>query len=92
MCIERKDDDMQTKDRFGAPSTTTITLAGEGMTTMCSEIDFRMRRLEAEAYRERLAGPRDGLRQRLGHAHMALGRAIHGIETENATRPELAAR
>jgi hypothetical protein len=91
MCIELKDDEMQTKDRFGAPSTTT-TFAGEGMTTMCSEIEFRMRRLEDEAHRERLAGPRDGLRQRLGHALMALGRAIHGVESENATRPELAAR
>jgi hypothetical protein len=83
---------MQTRDRCGAPSTTTTTFAGKGMTTMCSEIDFRMRRLEAEANCERLAGPRDGIRQHLGHALIALGRAIHGIETENATRPELAAR
>jgi hypothetical protein len=89
MCIELKDDDMQTRDRFGAPSTTSTTLAGEGMTTMCSEIDFRMRRLEAEAYRERLAGPRDGLRQHLGHALMALGRAIHGVEPQHASRPAL---
>jgi hypothetical protein len=91
MGIELKDDEMQTRDRFGAPSTTD-TFAGEGMTTLCNEIDFRMRRLEDEAHRERLVGPRDGVRQHLGHALMALGRAIHGIEPESATQPELAAR
>jgi hypothetical protein len=59
------------------------------MNAMGHEIDFRMRRLEAEADRERLAGPREGLRQHLGHALMALGRAIHGIESEHARRPAL---
>lgn len=54
-----------------------------------AEIDYRARRLEAEAARERLAGHRDGVRQHLGHALMALGRAIHGIEAERAARPAL---
>ena len=80
---------MQTKDRLGASPTVATCLRWEGMTTMCNEIDFRMRRLEAEAERERLAGPRHGIRQHLGHALMALGRAIHGIETEHARRPAL---
>jgi hypothetical protein len=56
---------------------------------MCAEIDYRINRLQAEAASERLAGPRDGLRQHLGHALMALGRAIHGIEAEHAVRPAL---
>jgi hypothetical protein len=83
---------MQTKGRIGASPTATTSFTGQGMTTMCTEIDFRMRRLEAEADRERLAGPREGLRQHLGHALMALGRAIHGIEPERAPRPALDAR
>ena len=88
MTIERRDDEMQTKERLGA-SPTVATIRVEGMTTMSHEIDFRMRRLKAEADQERLAGPRDGFRQHLGHALMALGRAIHGIETEHARRPVL---
>lgn len=59
------------------------------MTTMSHEIEFRMRRLEAEADRERLAARRDGVRHHLGHALMALGRAIHGIEAERPTRHAL---
>lgn len=55
----------------------------------CAEIDYRISRLQAEAAIERLAGPRDGLRQHLGHALMALGRAIHGLEAEHAARPAL---
>jgi hypothetical protein len=88
MTIERRDDEMQTTERLGA-SPAVATIRAEGMTTMSHEIDFRMRRLEAEANRERLAGSRDGFRQHLGHALIALGRAIHGIETEHARRPAL---
>ena len=46
-----------------------------------------MRRLAGEAHGERLAGSRDGLRHRVGHALIALGRAIHGIEPEHGARP-----
>lgn len=35
------------------------------------------------------AASRDGVRQHLGHALMALGRAIHGIDAENAARSAL---
>jgi len=80
---------MQTKDPRGASPTLTIIFTGAGMTTTSHEIDFRMRHLEAAAAGERLAGPRDGLRQHLGHALMALGRAIHGIETDRSGRPAL---
>ncbi len=82
---------MQTKARTGGPPALTTIYLGEG-TTMSSEIDFRMRRLEAEASAERLVGHRHGLRQAFGHAVMALGRAIHGIEPEPACRPALHAR
>jgi len=78
---------MHTNDRLGASPTAIFT--GEGMTTMSHEIDFRMRRLQAEADRERLATGRDGVRQHVGHALMALGRAIHGLEQEPAGRPAL---
>lgn len=80
---------MQTKDSLGASPTATIIFTGGGLTTMSNEIDFRMRRLAAEADRERLAGRREGVRQRLGHALMALGRAIHGLEPEHAARRSL---
>jgi len=83
---------MQTKDRLGALPIATTIFSGEGMTTMGHEIDFRMRRLAAEAARERLAGPRDGVRQHLGHALMALGHAIHGLELEQAGRPAMTGR
>ena len=89
MIIERRDDEMQPNDGLSPSPTRTAIFTGEGMNAMGHEIDFRMRRLEAEAHRERLAGPRDGLRQHVGHALMALGRAIHGIESEQARRPAL---
>jgi hypothetical protein len=89
MIIERMDDEMQTKGRFGVPPAATAIFTGEGMSTMGHEIDFRMRRLEVEASRERLAWKRDGVRQQLGHALMALGRAIHGIEADGSGRPAL---
>ncbi len=90
MMIEQGDDEMQTKSGSGVVPAGSI-FTGEG-SAMSDEIDFRMQRLAAEAYRERLAGDRDGLRQRLGHSLIALGRAIHGIEPEPATRTALDAR
>ncbi|HSW41199.1 MAG TPA: hypothetical protein VLM76_01675 [Patescibacteria group bacterium] len=89
MIIERRDDAMHTKGRLGASPTAAAVSVGEGLTTMSNEIDFRMRRLLIEAERERLAGRREGVRQHLGHALMALGRAIHGIEVEHPARPAL---
>ncbi len=80
---------MQTKGQLGVSPTATATWPGEGLTTMSTEIDFRMRRLEAEADRQRLAVRRDGIRQHVGHALMALGRAIHGMEPERTGRPAL---
>ena len=52
-------------------------------------IDERIARLQAEAAAERLAGQREGLRQHVGHALMALGRTIHGLEPEQPIRPAL---
>ncbi len=52
----------------------------------CAEIDYRIGRLLDEAANERLAPRRDGVRQRVGHALMALGQAIHGIEPEQTER------
>jgi hypothetical protein len=56
---------------------------------LAGEIEFRMARLAYEAGRERRAAPREGLRQHIGHALMALGRVIHGLEPEQAGRPAL---
>jgi hypothetical protein len=92
MIIERRDDEMQPRDGLSPSPSRTKIFTGEGMNAMGHEIDFRMRRLEAEAGRERLAIPRDGIRQHVGHALMALGRAIHGIETERVSRTALDAR
>lgn len=78
---------MQTKTTSGvAPAGRLLTVEG---TIMDYEVDYRMRRLGDEARRERLAGPREGVRQHVGHALMALGRAVHGLEPE---RPARAAR
>jgi len=77
MTIERRDDEMQTTSWLGFSP------------VRSAEIDYRTGRFQAEAAGERLAGPRDGIRQHLGHALMALGRAIHGIEAEHAARPAL---
>ena len=83
---------MQPNDGL-SPSPSRIQIfTGEGMNAMGHEIDFRMRRLEAEASRERLAVRRDGLRQHVGHALMTLGRSIHGIEPEHVSRPALDVR
>jgi hypothetical protein len=89
MIIERRDDEMHPDDGLSPAPTRTAIFTGEGMNAMGHEIEFRMRRLEAEACRERLASPRHGIRQHVGHALMALGRAIHGIEKEHASRPAL---
>jgi len=87
---------MQTTNRRGASPTThmsTLTLyAGNGLRTSGAEIDFRMHRLAAEAEREQAVGPRHGVRGRVGHALIALGREIHGLEAEPAVRPALRAR
>jgi hypothetical protein len=65
---------------------------GEGMTAVSDEIDYRMQQLMVEAEHERLAGPREGLRQHIGHALMAIGRTVHGPEVEAAARPALQGR
>jgi len=83
---------MQTMGGLSALPTRTQIFTGEGMNAMGHEIDFRMRRLAAEADRERLTVRKDGIRQHVGHALMALGRTIHGIETEHVSRPALDAR
>jgi hypothetical protein len=98
MDIERRDDKMQTNGGLSAPLAATPILMGEGTNTMSSEIEFRMRRLEGEADRARLGGRHEGIswrraiREPLGHALMALGRAIHGIDAEPSSRPALGAR
>jgi hypothetical protein len=56
------------------------------MPLACVEVEYRTQRLLAQADAERLVGRRDGLRQRLGHALIALGRTIHGVELEPARR------
>jgi predicted transcriptional regulator len=76
--------------RFGVTPAGSI-FTGEA-STVASEIAFRVARLADETDRERLAAPREGLRQRIGHALMALGRAIHGLEPDPAGRPALRAR
>jgi hypothetical protein len=82
---------METMTRWGVVPAGSI-FTGEGVSVMNDEVEFRMRRLAVEAHRERLAGPRDGLRQQIGHALVALGRAIHGIEPESTGRPVLGRR
>ena len=80
---------MQPNDGLSPSPTRTAIFTGEGMNAMGHEIDFRMRRLETEAGRERLVVRRDGVRQHVGHALMALGRVIHGIESEPVSRRAL---
>lgn len=82
---------MQTKTTSGVVPAGSI-FSGEA-SLMAQEVDFRIRGLTGESERERLAGPREGVRQHVGHALMALGRAIHGIEpAERAGRPALDTR
>lgn len=82
---------MQTTNRPTLPPAGSI-FTGEGMTAMRDEIDFRMQRLQAEAASERLATPHEGLRQHVGHALMAVGRFVHGLEPEQGGRPALDAK
>jgi hypothetical protein len=87
MKIEQGDDAMHTKTSPNLlPSASIFT--GEA-SLIADEADYRISRLSEEAARQRLAGPRDGLRQHVGHALMALGRAIHGVEPELRGRPVL---
>ena len=83
---------MQTTTRPGARPAATILFTGNGSTTMGTEIEFRMRRLEGEAERQRFAGRPEGLRQAIGHALMELGRAVHGLEPEPASSPAVTTR
>lgn len=83
---------MQTKSRLGTSSTERNQPQGEGMNAMSQEIEFRMRRLQGEAERERLVVRGDGVRQHVGHALMALGHAIHGLEPEHHGRTALGPR
>jgi hypothetical protein len=88
--VRRKGDGMQTPRGPGvAPAGGIFT--GESMSTMCDEIDFRMRRLESEASHERmhrleteaahdpLVGPPHSLGRRLGHALRTLGHGNHHL-------------
>ncbi len=90
MSIERGNDEMQTtkKDR----GQTTRIFTGEAGSLLGDAVDVRARRLLAEAVHERQAGHRHGLRHRLGHALIALGRSIHGMEPEHATRSAVHSR
>ncbi len=72
---------MQTTIGSGIPPAGSI-FTGEG-SAVSAEIDVRIERLANEARRERERGPRDGLRQHVGHALMNLGRTIHGMEPEH---------
>jgi hypothetical protein len=87
MNIERRDDDMETRIGIGGSPVLDV-YRSEG-TAPRPVIDERIARLQAEAATERLAGPREGLRQHVGHALMALGRTIHGLEPEQPVRPAL---
>ncbi len=73
-------------------TTTTSTRAlyvGDGMRAAGVEAEFRAGRLLAEAARDHAVGRRPGLRHHVGHAIIALGRAIHGLEVETPARPAL---
>ncbi len=86
MIIEHGGDEMKTVNRPGASRGARWTREGASP-IMCYEVEYHMQRLLLEAENERLAGPREGLRQHVGHALMALGRAIHGLEPQRSGRP-----
>ena len=98
--IEQGEDTMQThlrSDRLR--TTTTSTMArdtGDGMRATGAEAAFRSERLLAEAARDHAVEPRPGLRRhvrhQVGHAIVAIGRAIHGLEVEPPARRALDAR
>lgn len=77
-------------DQLRTPATSTMALyVGDGMRAAGAEADFRAGRLLAEAAREHATERRPGLRHHLGHAIIAIGRAIHGLEVEAPARPAL---
>ena len=75
--------------RIGIGGSPALDLCWSGGTAPRIVIDERIASLQAEAAAERLAGRREGLRQHVGHALMALGRMIHGLEPERPIRPAL---
>lgn len=80
-------------DQLRTTTTSTIALyAGDGMRATGAEADFRAQRLLAEAARDHAGERRPGLRHHVGHAIIAIGRAIHGLEVESPARPALDVR
>jgi hypothetical protein len=91
--IEQGADQMQTNlrsDQLRTTATSTMPLyVGDGMRATGAEADFRASRLLAEAARDHAVQHGPGLRHRVGHAIIAIGRAIHGLEVEAPARPAL---
>jgi len=75
--------------RIGIGGSPALNVYSSDETVLRFVVAERAARRQAEASTERLAGPREGMRQRLGHALMALGRAIHGLEPDQPVRPAL---
>jgi hypothetical protein len=95
MFIEQGEDTMQTYRRPDQIRTTTSMFAlytGDGFRATGAEAEFHAGRLLTEAARDHAGQPRAGLRHRVGHAIIALGRQIHGLEAETTARPVLRAR
>ena len=96
MNIEQGGDEMHTYVQPNAPRTTTTSTmalyAGDGMRAAGAEVDFHANRLLVEAAQVHAAPRRDGMRQVLGHAIIAIGRAIHGLEVEPPARRALDVR
>lgn len=94
--IEQGVDKMQTNlrsDQIRTTTTSTIALyTGDGLRATGAEADFHAGRLLAEAARDHAVERRPGLRHHVGHAIIAIGRAIHGLEVESPARPALDAR
>jgi hypothetical protein len=65
---------------------------GDGMRAAGAEVEFHANRLLAEAARDHAGRRRPGLRHHVGHAIIAIGRAIHGLEVEPPARRALDAR
>lgn len=78
---------METRIGLGASPALNVFSDESHLTSL--DIRDRVARRQAEAAGERLARSRDGLRQHLGRALMALGRAIHGLEPDQPIRPAL---
>jgi hypothetical protein len=98
--IEQGEDRMRTNLRSGqlrtTPTSTIALYLGDGLRATGAEASFRAERLLAEAARDQAADRRPGLRRHLGHAIMAVGRAviaighaIYGHEVEAPARPAL---